>query len=276
MKITSAIKKLSLIALFLIAICLTAIAQKQPQIQEGSVRAPENVKIDGKHTEWENPFLKNGDGYLSAYNSASRYYYTIANDDNNLYVVLRGLGTGAAQKVFNGGLVILINHTAGKKPKLKAADNIAITYPLPQDEKTTDNILGPIFALNGVLPQTEANRKQVDSIVNVANGRLANAVKEIRITGVKEIQDSVLSVYNEQGIKAVMQFAKRMPMIEIAIPLKYLGLDINTSAKFSYDIILNGMTLPQGVGIDKDTDINSMYFISASDFWGEYTLAKKP
>ncbi|MGZ3755008.1 MAG: hypothetical protein ACXVAY_20900 [Mucilaginibacter sp.] len=275
MKITSTFKKPFHFALILAAISLTANAQKQPQIQEGSVRAPDNIKIDGKHSEWENPFFKNNEGFLRAYNSASRYYYTIANDDNYLYVALRGLGTGAAQKVFNGGLVILINRTAGKKPNLKATDNIAITYPLPQDSKTTDNILGPIFSLNGILPQTEANRSQVDSIVNVANSRLASVIKEIRITGVKEIQDSVLSVYNEQGIKAAMQFAKRMPMIEIAIPLKYLGLDINTSAKFSYDIILNGMTLPQGVGIDKDTDINSMYFISASDFWGEYTLAKK-
>jgi len=116
MKIAFIIRKKIVVSIVLVAIASIANAQKQPQVQEVSIRAPDNVKIDGKITEWPNPFqtVKNNDIYLSAYNSSSRVYYTVANDDKNLYFVIRGLGTGVANKMLAGGLTITISHNVNR------------------------------------------------------------------------------------------------------------------------------------------------------------------
>ena len=70
-----------------------------------------------------------------------------------------------------------------------------------------------------------------------------------------------------------------MPVIEIAIPLKYLGLNPGDVTKIAYSIKLNG---------EPDDDVSNalnagykvmpddLYMVSTSDLWGEYILAKKP
>jgi len=69
----------------------------------------------------------------------------------------------------------------------------------------------------------------------------------------------------------------------LAIPIKYLGLSITDSKKFAYNIKLNDWGNPMmstytvrdpATGTremrDADPDLNS-----TTQFWGEYTLAKK-
>lgn len=51
-------------------------AQKLPGVQTSSLWAPENLKIDGKTTEWN--------GTFQAYNKAADIFYTISNDDKNI------------------------------------------------------------------------------------------------------------------------------------------------------------------------------------------------
>lgn len=299
MKITSTIKKLVFFALTLIIISLTASAQKQPQIQEGSVRAPENVKIDGKIKEWASPFqnARNNDNYLSAYNSSSRVYYTVANDDDNLYFVIRGLGSGVAQKELSGGLTITVSHATDRK-KEKAPDNVSVTFPVPQSIKVTQTIMGQLATVGGYVDEdTTANRKQIDSISAVTNKMINNYMKEIRVIGVKEVPDSVLSVYNTLGIKVAIQYIKRQPIVEIAVPLKYLGLSIKAPVKFSYNIKLGAIAEPNLPTVDIVGSIapsdampmstmkvgviggggggNAGFLFNPTDFWGEYTLAKK-
>jgi len=275
---------------------LTASAQKQPQVQEVSVRAPDNVKIDGKINEWPNPFLNthSTDTYLNAYNSSSRIYYTMANDDNNLYLTIRGLGNGVAKKSLAGGMTLTISHATEKRTRAKAADNVAITFPVPQDGKTTAGIMSTINQLFALLDDSVANRKQIDSIVTIANKRVNNAMKEIRVIGVKEVPDSVISVYNTAGFKAAAQFTKVQLVIELAIPLKYLGLSVDNPAPFSYNIKLSAIPDPNQGGsasfpppvVMQDSNIsapmpmvapnlNYEYASNPTDFWGVYTLAKK-
>jgi len=73
-------KKIIPVILFSIAF-LNTHAQTLPKVQEASLRAPDNIKIDGKPTEWNNQF--------QAYNTATDLFYTIANDDQNLYLVIQ-------------------------------------------------------------------------------------------------------------------------------------------------------------------------------------------
>src|SRR4051812_4300384 len=71
-------KKLQLLLFATIAFANTQ-AQKLPKIQEQSIKAPANIKIDGKATKWE--------GKFQAYNPGSRVFYTLCNDSENLYLI---------------------------------------------------------------------------------------------------------------------------------------------------------------------------------------------
>jgi len=89
-----------------------------------------------------------------------------------------------------------------------------------------------------------------------------------------------------------------MRLFSINNPLKYLGLTTDNPVKFSYDIKINhqpyfsplrnyspglvshtasgGMTMEGMVPISgSDVPPDIMYLTFDSDFWGEYTLAKK-
>src|SRR5476651_753500 len=207
----------TLIALVLTClIAVNAYAQKQPQIQETSVYAPANVKIDGKLNEWQNPFIniQKYNWFLSAFNSSSRIYYTMANDEKNLYLTVRGLGNGVSKKLLAGGMTLTISH-AEKNKRAKDPSNVAITFPMPQDSKTTAEIMTEINQIQDYLDDTIANRKDIDTVNAIANKMVNNAMKEIRVVGVKEITDPILSVYNTDGIKGAMQFIKVQAAIEI-------------------------------------------------------------
>lgn len=58
-----------------------AFAQKLPKVQTTSVWAPPNIKIDGKTTEWNDRF--------QAHNTGNHVFYTLSNDNKNLYLALR-------------------------------------------------------------------------------------------------------------------------------------------------------------------------------------------
>lgn len=277
-------------------IFLTANAQKQPRIQEVSVRAPNDIKIDGLLKEWPNSFL-------NAHNVVNRCYYVVSNDDNNLYFTIRGQGQGVAFKVLNGGLSITINRALGKKERLKTKGDITITYPVPLPPAITAGIMGPV-SITTQDPEIMASPSSIDSMVAIANERLAKAMKEIWIFGAKDFPDSVISVYNTYGIKAATRFmvsgVNRQPVYELAIPLKYLGLSTDNPTKFSYNIKLNqpngaivsadsrnGVTvkqlggpnapLPQPIDASNASleNPNVMFREGATDFWGEYILATK-
>jgi len=260
----------SIKAFFILLATTSAVyAQKQPQVQQISVRAPENIKIDGKLDEWASHDL-------NAYNSTDRIYYVVSNDDDNLYFTIRGMGNGVAKKAIAGGMVL----TLSKAVEKKSNDQITISYPLPQNTGTVDGIIGVVSQVGGFTDDPVAYHKQIDSIVVIANQLINSAVKEIGVNGIKEIPDPVISKYNEYGIKAAAQFFRMQPIIEISIPLKYIKGLLDNTGKLSYNIKLNAVpaqssALSQSVPIENVTP-NIGYALNSTDFWGEYILAKKP
>jgi len=259
-------------SLTIIALNATLYAQKQPQIQLISIRAPENIKIDGKLDEWTN-FT------LSAYNSINRIFYTVSNDDNNLYFAIRGVGNGVAKKAIAGGMVLTVSKAVEKNDRKDSNDKLKIIFPLPQNGKTVASIMGVVNQVSGYNDDVKANKKQIDSIVVIANELMNKALNEIGISGVKNISDSVISRYNEYGIKAAAQFNKMQPIIELCIPLKYLKVSIDNLDKIRYNIKLNAVPdqssgLTQTIAPENVTP-NVGYALNPTDFWGEYILAKK-
>lgn len=262
---------------------LGAMAQKLPNVQQASLRAPAAVKIDGKTTEWNDQ--------LQAYNHATDIFYTVSNDDDHLYLAVKATDQAIINKIINGGVTFTINTSAKKNDK----DAISITYPIfDRKNKPVFNKIIKSDMEKGLVSSAPLN----DSAMAVRNSLLSEKSKLVAVTGIPGV-DTLLSVYNEDGIKTAELFDnKGAYTYELGIDLKKLGLDINNLAKFAYHITLNGSplsnfkTISDGGGsaavysgsaapvtsalLDAKISLDLMGSSSSpTDFWGEYVLAKK-
>src|SRR6187402_1229772 len=104
-KLNPTVKLLSAALLFTI----TATAQKLPGKQKISLRAPGNIKIDGKADEWDNK--------LQAYNNATETSYTISNNGETLFLTIQSTYRDVVYKILTGGITFTINHTTNKTDK---------------------------------------------------------------------------------------------------------------------------------------------------------------
>ncbi len=282
-----AMNKASIPAIILstaLLVTASAIAQKLPGVQEVSVRAPANIKVDGKLTEWNNQF--------QAYNKATEIFYTISNDDDKLYLTVQATDLDIIMKIIEGGVTLTINGAG----KMKDQEGVAITYPVLNKKLFPET--GP--AINIDKPESWT----ADSFIVVLNRELITKATDIQVVGVREISNHMLSIYNPEGIKVSALFDNKTVLTyELAVPLKHLGLSVNES--LVYNIKLNGMgydgtfkTLNQGFRHLRtkvyqrlrsgarpalaDDGINLTFvgpnvplvvqMISPTDFWGEYKL----
>ncbi|MDB5024864.1 MAG: hypothetical protein JWP78_2619 [Mucilaginibacter sp.] len=267
-------------------------AQKLPNVQQKSLLAPQEIKIDGKATEWNNQF--------QAYNHAADIFYTISNDDKNLYLTVQATDHTIINKILGGGIVFTINTSDEKNIKR----GISLTYPvLDMHNRVWVNLNAEPEA--GAGPAVVV--KWADSIMNVKNREFVNKSKVIGVNGIKGL-DSLISVYNHDGIKSGASFNNKLAFTyELSIDLKKLGLSTNNPIRFAYNITLPGVNMAavyaasgeatavteQGYVIPVGTlpgfseeyfeknqpslphKVHQVVFINSTDFWGEYTLAKK-
>ncbi len=256
--------------IFLTVMCIRAYAQKLPVTQQISLRAPVNIKVDGKANEW---------GKMQAYNTATECYYTMTNDDKKLYLIVQASG-GVMTNITNGGIKLVIQKKGGKN------DAGAPFIKFPYLEK------GKMVLIN---PKDFAGA--TDTIVMTYNKQLAKSAKWIytrRLNGV----DSLLSVYNDRGVAAAGNFDNNMKYtMEMSVDLALLGLSVENHSGFSYHIIVNGEPnryMPASVvsymkkvtfsGVSDLTELQiqqnlerfdnySNKMAASRDFLGEYTLA---
>jgi len=281
--------KYLLISLSATIIPVFTYAQKLPNVQQKSQRAPQEIKIDGKCTEWKNQF--------QAYNHATDVYYTISNDNDNLYLTIQATNHTTINKILGGGIVFTVN-TADEKNLKKG---ISLTYPiLDAHNRVWVNLLDQPDPAAG----PEAAR-EADSIMTVKNRDFAKSSKVIGVTSMKDV-DTLISVYNRDQIKAAATFDKRLIFTyELSVDLKKLGLDINKPTSFAYNLTLPGVdmvavykaagsvklltkgyVIPTGklpgfsddyIAKNQPTFPHKVHlsdFLNSTGFWGEYTLAK--
>ncbi len=283
-------------AIILSVACITANAQKQPAIQEISLRAPANIKIDGKTTEWDDKF--------QAKNVTDRIVYTISNDDNKLYLTVRAQGARGGAKIISGGLTFTISHEVDKKKREKGEGNVSFTFPIVTDRAKSASITAKQYHYwDNLAGDLVKNKGAIDSLHMAIDAQIGEACKEIKITGIKDLD--TISVYNTEGIKAVCAFNSTFICVyEMAIPLKLLGLSTDNPVKFSYNIKLNAVRAPQSaagvrsisvsggvIDIRQSGTMNmdgpmmpimmgppnpdTEYLNNDTSFWAEYTLAAK-
>jgi hypothetical protein len=250
-------------------------AQKLPNIQPTSLRAPANIRVDGKANEWN--------GKLQAYNTAIQASYTVSNDDNRLYLTLYATKKEVINKIINGG----ISFTVNKGPRKNIIGGTTVTYPVfDRDDR-------PFINANALAlvdkESTDANHK-ADSLMNTFNNTFTNKAKTIRLSGLKDL-DTLISVYNKDGIKARGAFDNKLYFTyELSIDLKLLELSAADHTKFNYDIRLNEVDIDYVPGMEiarNDEGFITKIFVSnpqlansfasalsTTDCWGGYTLVK--
>jgi len=253
-------KKLKLILVFT-TVATVSYAQKLPKVQTESVYAPINIKTDGKPTEWE--------GKFQAYNRATEIYYTIANNGENLYLIIQATEQDIINKIAGGGVTLSINKYGNKKDK----NNISFTYPITEEKPA------PRFLLAGKR-QVNLSPKEIEDMIVRYNTTLEQNFKWIKVNGIQSLGEMV-SIYNQDGIKAAGLFDKNKHYTyELSIPLKYLDGLIGEASKFTYHMVVNGrkqqITFDAMPGQRVPPMIEKMQQMAEpTDFWGEYTLAKK-
>jgi len=257
-----------LVVLLLTHLPIIAFCQKLPNVQKNSQRLPANYKIDGKTTEWG--------GAFQAFNTATLLYYTMSNDDMNLYLTVQSNDVSAVTKLTRNGLVLTIN-PLGKKSNDNA---MSITFPV------FDPQYGNKFSLN------ISALKRDQNAVDAANKKLHENEKYIKTTGLKKI-DTLLSIYNRDGIKVAEAFdLTGAYTYELLVPLKYLNLPAKAIKKIAYHILIPKLDMEKDIMktnkvnnvieirfpdaaavVPKPENMNDM--LSTTDFWGEYTLTNK-
>ena len=239
----------------------TAFAQKLPNIQPSGMRAPNVVKIDGNTTEWTNGF--------QAYNKATGIFYTVANDSEFIYLVVQSSDPQVVEKIMAGGITLQLK-SGDKENRNKPT---TFTYPiLPKSFSSAIN-----NKWNSQFGTARGDKPEIDTAnVPKLNAQLANNAKEIAVTGISAITDTLISVYNEQDIKAAIKFDNNSAFTyELAVPLKYLQPFLDNGAVLKYNIKLNGL-------ITKSEHIHSTAAATAfqdltspTDFSGDYKIVGK-
>lgn len=287
-------------AFLLCFLSITIKAQKIPDIQAAALKAPSNVRVDGKATEWGETF--------AAENKRTSLLYSLANDDKNLYLVIKGIGAANINKIMAGGITFNINPEGKKKEK----DAFSVTYPLikraPRGQQGggRQGMMGQVrggFGDGNGQNRATLTAAQRDSASLVMHKTQLATVKEIKIAGFKSLTDSLISIYNEYGIKAVASFDEKGAMIyELVIPLSLLELSIDKPKEFAYQLKVNGLVIAGfggagggfgggrggngggrggngggfggGSGFGGGGGNNMQDIMSPTDFWGKYTLIK--
>ncbi|GAB2985273.1 hypothetical protein GCM10027049_24780 [Mucilaginibacter puniceus] len=214
-------KKITLLLLSALAF-LQSNAQSLPKVQEKSVRAPANVRIDGKPTEW-------GDSF-QAYNPTTELSYTMANDDKNLYITVQANDSrfyGVTSRIFARGITFTFVDN-----KVKDNKGISVTWPV----KNIPDVRRYMFLENRV------NGKKTDvsdSLLKAVNNSLEKRFKFITVSGVKDVD--TIPVFNDLGIEAFHKYdQKENYNLELSIPLELIRSQINTANTFTYKMTING------------------------------------
>ena len=211
---------------------LSVFAQKLPDTQEQSKWESNPVKIDGKIENLA----------FEAYNKNTKLNYTLSNDAKNLYLVIQSTD---ANKILLGGISFTVNISGKKKDK----DVPVITFPVIVRQSRGQGGQRGQGGFGGQrMGQGGSGTIDSAAILERRKQQIAQ-FKEIKITGIPTITDTLISIYNEYGIKAAMSFdIKGLCSYEMSIPLNLLGINLDKPKELAYNIQVNGRQLGGNFG----------------------------
>ncbi len=265
--------KFLILPLFLSVLVQSKVAFSQKKKEDSTnIWANNSIKIDGKLNDWNDS--------LMLYNDDTKFYYAISNNDENIYLAIKGLNTADISRIFAGGISFMINVEGKKKPGPK------VTFP--------------IIDRKGMKKGKDSQNKEKPSVdIKEVRKQMLSQIKEIKVEGFKSIIDGSISLYNTYGIQVAVTFDDNDNLIyEVAIPLNLLNVTIENSPLLAYNIKINGLVRPQMPGGQKpgersniqgrsgydgfrdasnrpDNNIETSKLFSSTDFWIKSCLAQK-
>ncbi|WP_211166226.1 hypothetical protein [Mucilaginibacter robiniae] len=193
-------------------------------------RPPAQIIIDGNLKDW-------GDS-LRYYNEDKKLYYTLANDQENLYLAIRFNDRTEQERIVRAGLTLGIN-TKGKKK-----DTYSVTFPVA-DANNAEDMKKRVSEMqdqmdNGPGP---ADREEM------RRARLTK-LRNIKVTGFKDVENDMITTSNTYGFKTALDYdADGNLVYEAAIPLKFFDAADLASSEWAFNIKINGVTRPSN-GLD--------------------------
>ena len=261
-------------------------AQKTPDVQEVGMKAPTTTKVDGKNLEWNDTF--------AAKNKRTNIWYSLSNDDKYLYLVVKSTDVPNNTKILAGGITLSINPDGKRKEK----ESISLTYPLINRANARGG-----QRMRGNVGATALTPVQRDSATAAQQKIQLLTAKEIKVKGFIGLTDTLVSIYNTEGIKAYASIgADHSYFYEAAIPLSFLGITTDRTKEFAYNIKINGLQVAGfggagggggggraggaggggnfggargGGGQGNAGGIDMQALMSPTDFWGKYQLVKQ-
>lgn len=182
--------------------------------------AKQPIVADGLLNDWQDSLL--------SYNEETKLHYSLANDETNIYLALKSASKEDLSKILAGGISFSANIENKKK------DPATVIFPV-LDRTPGKN--------RNVKEQPEMEEMQK---------RVLSRIKDIKVTGFKEIIDGGISLQNSYGIRAAAAFDKNGNLVqEIIIPLSLLNLSLTGNELVTYYIKVNGVqsaagSMPQG------------------------------
>jgi hypothetical protein len=219
------LRKLSLSVSLLFSIAASSFAQSE-QHSTNMSSAPGKITIDGNLNDW-------GDS-LRYYNPEKKLNYTLANDQQNLYLAIRFNDRTEQERIMRAGLTWSVN------PKGKKKDAYSLTFPVAEQ--------------NGVqipaLPKPEGDdTPEQHERMNRDEMRKARLtqLRNMKVTGFKDIDYDIITTTNSYGFKAALNFDEEGNLIyEAAIPLKFFEADDIAKNEWAFNIKVNGISRPSG------------------------------
>ncbi len=239
--------------------------------------APTHVTIDGSLAEW-------GDS-LSYYNNETQINYTLANDKDNMYLVLKTIDPIQQFRILSAGVTLSIDPKGHKKP------TYSVTFPFAEQESVS-------FADNYTAQEKKAE----------AN---LTKLKRVKADGFKDVESDIFTLENTYGFRVSINFDTHGFLVyEEVIPLKLFHADELKKNEWAFNIKINGdLSTIKKQADDQDGNLNtnagggrggrggggrrggggmgggggrshtSAEHIKATgdpiDFWGKFTLAKE-
>jgi len=167
--------------------------------------APAKVTIDGNLTEW-------GDS-LNFTDSETGLRYTIANDKDNLYLVVKTNDPMQQRAILTDGLTFGIDTKGHKKT------SYTVLFPYQEsDDKLSFN------------PTEQEKRQTINEL----------KLKRIQAEGFKDVEVDVFTQENLYGVRVAVNYDEQGNLIyEEQIPLKLFHTDINPKTEWAFNIKLN-------------------------------------
>ena len=251
-------------------IALSVQAQKLPNVQQASLRTPANVKIDGKAAEWNNKF--------EAYNRSTDFYYTLANDDEKLYLIIQATDRYVFNKIIEKGITFSLKDPNG-------SNSISFTFPYYINNSKRQLSLDLKGDMN------HPGNKATDAEIAENNKILRQKHKFIKVESIPGFE-SLIPIYNEKGIEVAELFDNNKTYtLEMAINLKLIGFSPKNDKKFSYQLKVNPIpghevpTDPSSIitssgkpaSPEEMSQVNVLFakWFGGSNFRGEYILITK-